>query len=159
MVGTGTVAVVAGEYHYDVAPKRILVYSIHNHAYLLVHMLHQSVVDVAVTAPVVVGVRCSRIARIVERLLALYDVGIVGADGVVGRQPWTLAHVGHCDVGKGQVLLACKLADVVRIVKRCHEEKWAFGLAVTIEEVDANFGKSGIVVVVYVAESEFAVGY
>ena len=29
----------------------------------------------------------------------------------------------------------------------------------TIEEVDANFGKSGIVVVVYVAESEFAVGY
>lgn len=122
-------------------------------------MLHQSVVGVAVTAPVVVGVRCCRVARIVERLLALYDVGIVGADGVVGRQTRTLAHVRHGDVGKGQVLLACKLAYVVRIVKRCHEEEGALGLAVTVEEVDACFSQSGIVVIVYVAESEFTVGY
>ena len=123
MVGAYSVSMIAGEDNNGVLPQVVFVDGVDDLTDFAVYLLYQTVVSIAVHAPVLRGERCSGVDVEVIVSFLLDDIGIVRILGKVRGKFRAVAYFGYFHVAVGKILAACIFANVMRIVIRGHEEE------------------------------------
>ena len=123
MMRADTIAMITRKNDNCILPKSVVINRINNLAYFLINLFHKAVIYIPVSSPVFNGIIYGRVYIEITSFLKLYDSRIVWVFCKIDRHTRTIPKIRLINIPIRQVLLTGIFTDIVRIVKRSHQEK------------------------------------